>query len=131
MEGVGEKTLLDFIRHPAIEVIGAIAVAANTTIGLGTKVDFSLDRDGNMVYDGVNKDGYPLGLKRPVIVGDTVDVLRKLNVPIVVGMGDIGKMQGNDAYYKGAPITTAAIMEILKRSGFDASYSNEYGHPAE
>ncbi|MDW7674285.1 MAG: stage V sporulation protein AE, partial [Bacillota bacterium] len=33
--------------------------------------------------------------------------------------GDIGKMNGCDDYHKGAPRTTLALKEILRRSGFD------------
>ncbi|GAX91852.1 stage V sporulation protein AE [Effusibacillus lacus] len=119
-EGHGEKALREFVSHPSIEVIGAIAVASNTRLVDGTQVDFSLDSKGNIVRDGVDKYGEPLGLRNPVISGDTVDVLRECEVPVVVGIGDIGKMMGRDAYYKGAPITTSAILEILKRNGYNS-----------
>ncbi|WP_018131932.1 stage V sporulation protein AE [Effusibacillus pohliae] len=118
-EGYGEKALRELVNDPSIEVIGAIAVASNTAYVEGTRVDFSLDQQGHIVRDGVDKDGVPLGLRQPVIMGDTVDVLNECNVPIVIGIGDIGKMGGKDAFCKGAPITTSAILEILKRSGCD------------
>ncbi|MFC4767294.1 stage V sporulation protein AE [Effusibacillus consociatus] len=130
-EGYGEKALREFVCDPSIEVIGAIAVASNTEFVDGTRVDFSFDLEGNIVSDGVDKNGVPLGLREPIIMGDTVDVLTECNVPIVVGIGDIGKMYGHDAFYKGAPITTSAILEILKRSGYDASSAEEYRHSSE
>jgi stage V sporulation protein AE len=120
-EGDGEKALRELVNDPSIEVIGAIAVASNTEYVNGTKVDLSFDLQGNIVKDGVDKNGIPLGLNTPMIRGDTVDVLNDCNVPVVIGIGDIGKMQGHDSFYKGAPITTSAILEILKRSGYDAS----------
>jgi len=50
--------------------------------------------------------------------GDTVDILNKLDVSIVVGLGDIGKMDMADDVSLGAPITTKALEEILYRSGY-------------
>lgn len=124
-EGYGEKALREFVNDPSIEVIGAIAVASNTEYVDGTKVDFSLDLKGNIVQDGVDKNGVPLGLRDPVIMGDTVDVLNECNVPIVIGIGDIGKMYGRDSFLKGAPVTTSAIMEILKRNGYDTQQTQD------
>ena len=54
--------------------------------------------------------------------GDTVYCLDELDVPIVVGIGDIGKMAGKDDYESGSPITKQAVELILERSGYhDAS----------
>ena len=63
----------------------------------------------------MNKHGEPEDFKE-YLQGDTVDVLNKLNIPIIVGVGDIGKQDGADSNQ--APITTAAVKEILRRSGF-------------
>jgi stage V sporulation protein AE len=116
-QSYGEQALREIMDDPSIEVIGAIAVASNTEHVNGVHVNFSLDQSGNVVHDGVNKDGLPQGFKEPTIFGDTVDVLKEYSVPIIVGVGDIGKMEGKDSYWKGAPVTTQAITEILKRSG--------------
>jgi len=39
-------------------------------------------------------------------------------VPIIVGIGDVGKMAGKDHYELGSPITKQAVQVILERSGF-------------
>lgn len=125
-EGAGEIALREVVHDPTIEVLGAVAVASNTKHVAGTNVAFSIDQMGNVVVDGVDKNGVPQGHQTPLIMGDTVDVLNECSLPLIVGMGDIGKMQGHDAHYNGAPVTTAAIREIMRRSGYDA---NESGSP--
>lgn len=117
-ESYGEKTLREIATHPSIEVLGAIAVASKTPFVEGTPIHFSVDNHGEILYDEVDKDGHPLHTGKLFIHGDTVDVLRKLNIPVIIGMGDPGKMEGNDNIWENAPITTAAVFEILKRSGF-------------
>lgn len=116
-QGYGEQALREIMEDPSIQVIGAIAVASNTDHVDGIHVNFSLDQAGNVIHDGVDKDGLPQGCKEPVIMGDTVDVLKEFTVPIIVGVGDIGKMEGKDSYWKGAPVTTQAITEILRWNG--------------
>lgn len=110
-QSAGEQALLDFVAHPAVRVIGALAVASNTSLVQGVPVDFSIDCMGRHVASGVNKDGVATAPSK--IYGDTVDVLRKLRVPVVVGVGDIGKMGGRDAPERASPITTAALQAIL------------------
>ncbi|ARU63161.1 stage V sporulation protein AE [Tumebacillus avium] len=117
--GYGERALEYVSNHPNIEVLGAIAVASNTPMVDGVHVDFSIDQNCRMIEDAVDKDGLPAHSGDMVLYGDTVDVLSDVDVPMIVGVGDIGKMQGRDHFAKGAPITKAAILEILKRSGFD------------
>ena len=62
------------------------------------------------------------GLKFPAlrITGSCVSKKRWLGMfsidLLIVGIGDIGKMEGQDAPKKGAPITSQAIEVILKRS---------------
>jgi stage V sporulation protein AE len=107
----GEQALVDFVAHPSVRVIGALAVASNTSLVQGVKVDFSIDCMGRRVTSGVNKDGIAIAPNK--IYGDTVDVLRKLRVPVVVGVGDIGKMGGRDAPERASPVTTAALQAIL------------------
>lgn len=117
-EGVGETALKYVARHPDIEVLGAIAVAAKTRQAEWTKVDVCIDRDGNLIPYGVDKDGIA-ELEIGRLYGDTVYCLDELDLPIVVGIGDIGKMSGKDHYKLGAPITKKAVELILERSGFD------------
>jgi len=122
--GWGEQALEYIACHEEIEVLGAIAVASNTPMVEGVKVDFSIDQHGQVIEEAVNKDGQPVRSGDGVVYGDTVDILSRCNVPIIVGVGDIGKMQGKDHVYKGAPVTKAAILEILKRSGYEHEASS-------
>lgn len=108
---VGEQALFDLVAHPDVEVIGALAVASNTSLVQGIEVDFSIDCTGRRVESGVNKDGIAIGSDK--VFGDTVDVLRRLRVPVVVGIGDIGKMGGRDSPERASPITTAALRAIV------------------
>lgn len=67
------------------------------------KVDINIDRDGNLTEYGVDKSGIPeYDIGR--INGDTVYCLDSLDVPIIVGMGDIGKMARKDDLKIGAPL---------------------------
>lgn len=117
-EGTGEQALKYVASHPKIKVLGVIAVASKTHQTEWTKVDISIDRDGNLTEYGVDKSGikeYDVGR----INGDTVYCLDELDVPIVVGIGDIGKMARKDDIKIGAPITKKAVDLILERSGYD------------
>lgn len=113
-EGKGEQALKYIVKHPDIEVLGVVAVASNTHNAKGTLVDFSVTKNGEVIDAPVDKDGNPATYQK-YLQGDTVDILRNLNIPIVVGVGDIGKQDGADGYQ--APITTAAVTEILRRGG--------------
>jgi stage V sporulation protein AE len=125
--GYGEQAIEYVTKHPDIEVLGAVAVASNTPMVEGVKVDFSIDQYGHVIEEAVDKDGHPAHDGNAVVYGDTVDVLSEVEIPIIVGVGDIGKMQGKDHFLKGAPITKAAILEILKRSGYeDAANSAQH-----
>jgi stage V sporulation protein AE len=116
-EGKGEQALLYVAKHPDIDVMGVIAVASRTHQREWTRVDVCIDRDGNLTPYGVDKFGVAeLELKK--INGDTVYCLDQLDVPIIVGIGDIGKMGKIDHFTNGAPITTKAVELILERSGF-------------
>lgn len=114
-EGQGEQALKYIVEHPDIEVLGVVAVASNTHNAKGTLVDFSITKEGQIIDAPVDKEGNPATFQE-YLQGDTVDVLRKLNIPIVIGVGDIGKQDGADGYQ--APITTAAVKEILRRGGY-------------
>ena len=116
-EGRGEQALLYVAKHHDIEVLGVIAVASKTHQREWTRVDVCIDRNGNLTPYGVDKFGEPdLELQR--INGDTVYCLDQLDVPIIVGIGDIGKMGKIDHYTNGAPITTKAVELILERCRF-------------
>ncbi len=113
--GIGEKALRQIMNHPDIDVMGIIAVASNTKEVEGVHVDFSVDANGNIIHKAVDKDGNP-GFNK-VLYGDTVDVIDKNQKrPLVVGIGDVGKMNGHDDFRRGAPIITKALKEILSRS---------------
>lgn len=123
-KGKGETALEYVASHPDIEVLGAVAVASNTQGIAGVAADVSVNGTGDVVKSAVDKYGQEKGghSERPVISGDTVDVLNEVDVPVVVGVGDIGKMDKADDIRRGAPITRKAIEEILKRSGVSYSY---------
>lgn len=124
-KGKGECVLEHVARHPDLEVIGVLAVASNTNCKEGTKVDYSLDKNKNRIEGQVDKEGNKIS-NQSVIMGDTVDVLNELKerVPFVIGVGDIGKMDGKDNPHKGATVTTKALELIMdhykkENGGFD------------
>ncbi|MFD3447899.1 stage V sporulation protein AE [Microbacteriaceae bacterium 4G12] len=115
-EGPGEQALKYVATHKQIDVLGVLAVASNTHRYEWARVDVSIDRNGNLTEYGVDKSGLP-DIEIGRINGDTVYCLDGLDVPIIVGIGDIGKMRGNDDRKRGAPITKQAIELILERNG--------------
>ncbi|MDA8234065.1 MAG: stage V sporulation protein AE [Clostridia bacterium] len=115
-KGKGEKVLEYVSRHPEIEVIGAVAVASHTPYVEGVEVDVSIDRAGHLVEGPVNKEGQAESGRHKYLEGDTVDILNELHIPVIIGTGDTGKMDGKDSFFAGAPVTTKAFWEILKRS---------------
>ena len=121
-KGKGERALEYVAKHTDIEVLGVLAVASNT-YAPGVRVDTSITKDGQFVSGPVNKFGRrsPRYIKN--LHGDTLDILKHLDIPIIIGIGDIGKMNGADDYRNGAKITTKAFQEILNRSGFHGSSS--------
>lgn len=121
--GRGEQAMDYIIDSDEIEVLGVIAVASNTKHVNGIKVNFSIDKDGNKVYSGVDKYGNSKQDKR--VIGDTVDILNRKHVPVIVGIGDPGKMDGHDSIDLGAPIITRAMEEIIKE--YSASNTNAQG----
>lgn len=118
-EGAGERAMKYVANHQDIEVLGVIAVAAKTKQNEWTRVDVCIDRDGELTPYGVDKYGIP-ELEIGRMNGDTVYCLDQLDVPIVVGIGDIGKMAKKDHVDNGSPITMKAVELILERSGFYA-----------
>ena len=113
----GETAMEYVANHPDVTVLGAVAVASNTSGIKGIAADLSVNRAGEIVNDGVDKYGKVCSHSGCAsIKGDTVDVLNEIDIPVIVGVGDIGKMDRADSWEKGAPITRKAIEEILKRS---------------
>ncbi len=108
--GRGEAAMAYIAGHPEIQVIGVLAVASNTAHTNGCTVDLSVSRDGEVITEAVDKLGRP---GKNLLEGDTVEILDKLDIPLVVGIGDIGKMDGADDIKKGAPLTTKALQSIL------------------
>jgi stage V sporulation protein AE len=123
-EGPGEQAMRIIHQQPDLEVIGAVAVASKTHFAEWTKVHCSIDRYGELTEFGIDKSGLP-DLEIGRINGDTVYILDELNLPIVIGMGDIGKMAGHDSIEKGAPITMKAINLILERSKEHGKHKKE------
>ncbi|NCL92191.1 stage V sporulation protein AE [Bacillus licheniformis] len=116
-EGPGETAMKYEAMHPDIEVLGVIAVASKTHYAEWTRVDVSIDAEGELTEYGVDKHGVKeFDVKR--MNGDTVYCLDQLDVPIIVGIGDIGKMNRKDDVEKGSPITMKAVELILERSGY-------------
>ena len=96
-EGAGEKALKYVATHKDIEVLGIIAVASRTRKEEWTRVDVCIDRDGSITAKGVDKYGIQ-EMEEGRLNGDTVYCLDELDVPIIVGIGDIGKMARKDHY---------------------------------
>lgn len=115
--GPGESALMTVAQDPDIDVLGVIAVASRSRKEEWTKVDVCIDRDGELTANGVDKYGLQ-EFENGRLYGDTVYCLDRLDIPIIVGIGDIGKMAGKDDVSKGSPITKQAIELILERSGY-------------
>jgi len=114
-EAKGEEALQVLLAHPDVVIIGALVVASNTHHVTGVPVDFSIDRQGHRVETAVDKDG--IATDSFLVFGDTVDALRDVGTPIIIGIGDIGKMGGRDAPERGAPVTTKALRTLIQQGG--------------
>lgn len=114
--GPGEEIMKTIVEHPDIDVLGVIAVASNTEGEDGVEVHESVNRDGNVIERGVDKHGN--ATQGRTVTGDTLSILKELKVPVIIGLGDPGKMGYHDDPAKGAPITTKALREIMESSGF-------------
>jgi stage V sporulation protein AE len=109
--GSGEKALHYIINDEEVEVMGVVAVASNSPKVRGVRVDFSVDKFGNVFPKAVDKDGNVK--KDRLLKGDTVNSLADIDIPIVVGIGDPGKMSGYDTLLMGSPILTRALEIII------------------
>lgn len=112
-KGKGEEALQVLLESDEIKLLGVVAVASNGKDKNGPQVDFSIDCEGNKIENAVDKCG--LGVELKEISGDTLSVIKKFRsrVPLIVGIGDPGKMDKKDKTYWGAPITTKALEEII------------------
>ena len=117
-KGPGETALEELARDPEIEILGALAVASNTAHADGARVDAAVTRDRQVIAEPVDKDGLaePKGHSR--VEGDTTANLDRLKLPVVIGIGDLGKMDDADLVEHGAVVTTKAVQEILRRSNY-------------
>lgn len=120
-KGDGELALEFVANHPDIDVIGAVAVASNTFDIYGAEADACIENDGHLIHSSINKNGEKCSgegsTSKLIVRGDTVDVLDEFDIPVVIGVGDIGKMKRQDDICRGAPVTRRAIEEILKHNG--------------
>lgn len=115
-EGKGEQAMEKIIRDPGIDVLGVVAVSSNGRDCSGVDVSCSITKDGQIIEGAVDK--YGNDLHSDSICGDTLSILKNMHNLVIVGIGDPGKMDFNDEVEKGAPITTKALQEILKRSNY-------------
>jgi stage V sporulation protein AE len=116
-EGAGERVLKHLAKDSRVNLLGVVAVASNTACAAGVKPDCSITKSGQIYPGSVDKHGFPESIFHEHLEGDTVEVLNELNVPVIIGIGDIGKMDGLDDHLKGAPTTTKALKQVLERSG--------------
>lgn len=123
-KGKGERALEYLAAHQDLEVLGVLAVASNTEFVCGVHVDCSVTCDGIITELAVDKSGHSKGEGNRSLTGDTVEILDRIDVPLIIGIGDLGKMDGADDPDQGAPLTTKALKEILNRSGYNG---NGYG----
>jgi stage V sporulation protein AE len=117
-EGRGERALAELADQAEIEILGVVAVASNTAKVEGAKITASITRNGTVTDRPVDKDGNPQKDADQRLHGDTVDIFNRLSIPVVIGIGDLGKMNDADLVEQGAKITTQAVLEVLNRSNF-------------
>lgn len=115
-QGAGERALAELSADPRVEIIGVVAVAARTPGAKGARIDRSVAANGDLVSVAVDKESEPVP-KQVSINGDTVQVLDRLHMPVVIGSGDLGK--GPDALSLGAPLTRRALEEVLRHHGIN------------
>jgi stage V sporulation protein AE len=113
--GSGEEAMVKIMKNENIELMGIVAVSSNGKDCNGLDVTCSITKDGNIIENAVDKWGNDTLSDR--ICGDTLSVLRGMKNLVIVGIGDPGKMDYKDDASKGAPITTMALKEVMKRSG--------------
>lgn len=112
-KGKGERAMEYIINSTEVCVMGIVAVASNTTGGKGVKVNISIDKLGNIVNCGVDKNGNNIHNK--ILKGDTVNSIGEYKDLFVVGIGDPGKMEDLDSIEVGSPIVTRALEKIIEK----------------
>ena len=114
--GPGEQAMDTILQDKSVDVLGVVAVSSNGKDCSGLDVTCSITKEGKIIDGGVDKNGSDM--HSGYICGDTLSILKSKKDLIIVGMGDPGKMDFKDEVAKGAPITTMALKEVLKRSGY-------------
>jgi stage V sporulation protein AE len=112
--GPGERAMNTILENESIDVLGIVAVSSYGKDCDGLKVTCSITKEGRVIEGAVDKNGNDIHTDS--ICGDTLSILKKRKDILIVGMGDPGNMDFNDELTKGAPITTKALQEVLKRS---------------
>lgn len=115
-EGPGELAMGTILQDKSVDVLGIVAVSSNGKDCNGLNITCSVTKEGKIIDGAVDKYGTDMHDKN--ICGDTLSILKNKKDMIIVGLGDPGKMDFNDELTKGAPITTLALKEVLKRSGY-------------
>ncbi len=112
--GPGEAVLGELLRDDRVRILGVVAVASNTRGVDGVVPDASVDQAAREWEGAVDKEGLRTS---GALLGDTVDVLRgAASDVVIVGLGDPGKMQGQDDLANGVPATRAALAAVLDRA---------------
>ncbi len=114
--GPGERAMEVILKDSSLDVLGVVAVSSNGKECNGLRVSCSITKDGNIIEGAVDK--YGNDTKRADMCGDTLSILKRERNLVIVGIGDPGKMDYNDETEKGAPITTMALNEVIKRSRY-------------
>lgn len=115
-EGPGEKAMNTILQDESIDVLGIVAVSSNGKDCSGLDVTCSITREGEVIDGGVDKNGNDIHTN--YICGDTLSILKNKKDMVIVGIGDPGKMDFSDEVSRGAPITTKALKEVMKKNGY-------------
>lgn len=121
-EGLGENLIDDLARAGLLSAV--IAVASDTRDVEGVHVDESVTRKGQLTRHAVDKRGYPR--RGSVLRGDTVDILNRLEVP-VIGVGDLGRSPSG---HRSEQILMEAIFEarrLARRRAIDGGNTDQEG----
>lgn len=94
-----------------------VAVSSNGKDCSKLRVSCSITKEGKIIEGTVDK--YGNNMRSGNVCGDTLSILRDRSEITIIGIGDPGKMDYNDEICKGAPITTMALKEVVKRSGHE------------
>lgn len=111
--GSGEKAIDYLIKSREVDVMGIIAVASNTKNASGIKVNYSIDKDGKISENSVDKHGNIKMSK--VLIGDTVNTINPSSVNCVVGVGDPGKTECDGDMDRECSNLTKAINIIINK----------------